>query len=169
MDLLNVILNLIYGFIFVPFAVCNLIYTGIKPFSKNTTLTRTITFAENIFQKFGLAYFIVLIINTLITSLIISDYSIFFGNLLMAYWLQPIIWISCSQLLQIPLIKKYSLFRILISIFILISIEYYIVLGSTIVRDYPNIAWDKLFKPGFIYAILFTKSFLFVFSVTHLY
>ena len=161
-DLFSIINSSIYGYIFVPFAVCNLVYVLSNMFVKNQTLNKSISYAEKIFYTSGIVYIIVFVLNTLVIILNYNEYDIF-GKYALSYWPQASIWILASQLLRFDFIKKFSLFRILISIFILISIEYYIILGATIARDYPAVEWSKIFKPGFVYAILFAKSFLFGF------
>lgn len=161
-DLFGIINSSIYGYILVPFAVCNLVYVLSNIFVKNPTFKKTISFAEKIFYTSGVIYTIVFILNTIVIILNYNEYDIF-GKYALSYWPQVSIWIIASQLFRFDFIKKYSLFRILISIFILISFEYYTILGTTIARDYPDVEWGKLFKPGFVYAILFTKSLLFGF------
>lgn len=162
MDYLPVIISFIYGYIFVPFAICNLLYVVVKQFNKSKTLQATADFGEQIFYTAGVVYFIVFLINTLRIYLYYNGSGLF-EKYTESYWTQASIWIICSQLLRYDFIRKYSIFRILISVFVLISIHYYAILASTISRDYPYVEWVKLFKPSFIYAILFTKSFVFGF------
>lgn len=160
MDLLAIIVNTIYGFIFAPFAVCNLFYGAIQYFKRNQTLDSAIALADKILYTAGLVYFIIFLLNTLLILQIHNAYDIF-GKYASSYWLQTSIWFLCSQAIRIPFIKRIGLFRILFSVILLISIQYYTSLGTNIARDYPDIEWTKLLKPTFIYFILFAKSFLF--------
>lgn len=168
-ELFVVVINGIYGYLFVPFAVCNLAYVVFKTFNKTQALKDTIVLADKIFYYAGIAYLVLFILNTLLITIIYVDYDIY-GKYAIAYWVQPLAWFICSQLIGFYFIKKYSLFRIVISIFLLISFEYYTILLSTIMRDYPDVDWIKLLKPTFIYVLLFVKSlaygfFCFAFAI----
>ena len=145
-----------------PFAVCNLAYVVVKILNKTQALKETIALADKIFYYAGIVYLVFFILNTLLITFIYTGYDIY-GKYAIAYWVQPLAWIICSQLIGFEVIKKYSFFRVLLSLFILFSFEYYTILATTIARDFPDVNWCGLLKPTFIYVILFVKSLVYGF------
>jgi len=81
-----------------------------------------------------------------------------FGKYWFGYWVQPLLWVSLTQLLRIKTIRKNVLLRILFSFLLIFSIEKYVIMMVAFHRDYLPSSWTmyndlsisiKLFSDAF--------------------
>lgn len=89
-----------------------------------------------------------------------------FGKYWFGYWVQPLLWISITQLLRIKAIKKNIILRILFSILLIHSIERIIIIITSFHRDYLPSSWtmysDFQLYPSNIMLSLLLKIILFL-------
>ena len=68
-------------------------------------------------------------------------YDRLFGEYAYAVWLQPIFWFSLTQLLRIDIIKKYLIFRVLLSVLFVLTFEMVTILVTSWHSDYLPSSW----------------------------
>jgi len=163
-ELFFLLIDLIYDFIMVPFAVWNILYLIVKLFHKKNWIVEVDEYAIIFIKTFGLIYFLCLLLGSLMiyfdpnsTS---ENLEYVVGRRWVAHWLNSLIWVSCSQLFRFKFIRDNSLLRLLISIVFLVSLLQYTIIVTTIARGYPNIDYSIL--PDFVhYLYLIFKGLVF--------
>lgn len=92
-----------------------------------------------------------------------------FGKYWFGYWVQPILWVSLTQLLRIRTIRKNVLLRILFSFLLIFSIEKYVIMMVTFHRDYLPSSWtmysDLDIYPSNFFLMLLAKIIMFLLFV----
>jgi len=98
-----------------------------------------------------------------------------FGKYWFGFWLQPIIWILLTQLLRINFLRKNLLFRIIISLSFVLTLERITIILTSLHRDYLPSSWTMYsgnwnfgLGPFDVFLGLFFKIFLFV-LITSMY
>lgn len=149
----------------VPFAVWNNLYLVVKIFHNNNNwVVEVKDIAIKIILYSGLVYLALFLLDSLMIYFNLEstteNLEFVFGRNWVAHWLNPLIWVSCSQLFRFKFIRDNSLLRLLISIVFLVSLLQYTIIVTTIARDYPNIDYSIL--PGFVhYLYLIFKGLVF--------
>ncbi|TGV00218.1 hypothetical protein EM932_20575 [Flavivirga rizhaonensis] len=94
------------------------------------------------------------------------------GKYAYAIWIQPIFWFLLTQAYRIKFIKKYLINRIIISFLFVVTFERFVILITTIHRDYLPSSWtlnnEYVIDTGFLITRLLGKI-LVVFAVLCLY
>lgn len=64
-----------------------------------------------------------------------------FGKYAYGVWLQPIFWFSLTQLLRLDVIKKYLIFRVILSVCFVLTFEMLILLVTSLNSPYRSSSW----------------------------
>lgn len=116
-------------------------------FDKNACKTFAflgILFAVVWFLAVALDYAVIMTENekTLFLARLTGEYS--FG-----IWLQPLFWLITTQLIRFNIIKKFLFFRILIVIPFVLTFERFVIIVTSIHRDYLPSSWTMYQDLGF--------------------
>lgn len=65
-----------------------------------------------------------------------------FGHYWLGFWLPPLLYIFLPQLLRLEKIRNSKIIRLILSIFFIISIERYVILMTSLHRDYLPSSWN---------------------------
>jgi hypothetical protein len=96
----------------------------------------------------GLAYGIVWIIAVLLTYFNVmneEEKTQFIRRLTgpysFGYWFQPLFWVMLTQLLRIRFIRRFLIFRLLICISFILTFERFVIIVTSLHRDYLPSSW----------------------------
>lgn len=160
---------------FTAFGLYSLLFLIVSIFTKNAALYKVDNEAAKFISFTGLVYFAVWIIGLFVfyfESNIEAQNSILnrmFGRYWFGIWAQPILWLLVTQLLRIKKVYKNIFLRILFSFLLIISIERYIIIITSLHRDYLPSSWTMysdldIYPSNFILA-LFCKILVFLLFV----
>lgn len=161
--------------LFIAFGIYSLLYVIIKTFNKNQTLIAFDFNARKFIILNGLIYFVAWTSRTIYFYFQNSGENqnnleeLMFGQYSLQFWFQPIFWLILSQLYRIKLLSENTIFRILSSLGLLISIDKLIIFLSAFHRDYLPSSWSisndlGIYPSNFILEIL-TKLLIFIVCV----
>lgn len=135
--------NIIYVDFFIGFGLYSILYLIISQFIKNKTKINFLDkIAINLVVFAGIIYFLGWIIGLYFTFQEISEeekqsiLNRMFGRYWFGFWLQPILWISATQILRIEKIRNSKLLRLIFSFIFILSIERFTIILVSIHRDY---------------------------------
>lgn len=82
-----------------------------------------------------------------------------FGKYWFGIWIQPLLWFVLSQIFRIKLFSKNIVIRIIVSFFLIISIERLVIIISSFHRDYLPSSWTMyrqldIYPSNFILSII---------------
>lgn len=82
-----------------------------------------------------------------------------FGKYWFGIWIQPLLWFVLSQIFRIKLFSKNIVIRIIVSFFLMISIERLVIIISSFHRDYLPSSWTMyrqldIYPSNFILSII---------------
>ena len=160
---------------FTAFGLYSLLSLFISIFTKSVILAKIDKEATNFISFVGVVYFIVWIIGMFVfySESNPEDRSNMlnrmFGKYWFGVWAQPILWFLVTQLLRKESVYKNIFFRILFSIMLIISIERFIIITTSLHRDYLPSSWTMyndldIYPPNFFLA-LFCKIIMFLLFV----
>ncbi|SHF73861.1 hypothetical protein SAMN05444377_11753 [Flavobacterium fontis] len=139
---LDLVLQIIRVDLFIAFGLYTIVYLIISSFIKNEIIN-VIDETSNKIISFAGIVFLLIWISLLFKSYFESSefeksgmIQRMFGKYWFGYWLQPILWISLSQLLRLKKVRKQKILRIIFSIFFMVSIEQCIIILTSFERDY---------------------------------
>jgi len=139
---LNLLLEIIRIDFFIAFGIFSLIYLIISVFIKKTILENIDNHAISFISFLGIIFLIIWITSIIISytenSIDEKNYMLnrMFGKYWFGYWAQPLLWILATQLYRFKKISENILFRIVSSFILIISIEQYIILITSLHSDY---------------------------------
>ncbi|HEY5749657.1 MAG TPA: hypothetical protein VIU12_26495 [Chryseolinea sp.] len=121
--------------IFIGYGVYSLL---VFPLFKRTKLISKLDDAANkLIAGSGLLYLIsFLIMINLAPPPQISDARYWWG-----LWIQPIIWLSATQLVRFDRVKRSIIARIVISLLLIVSFERFVIIVTSFHRDYVPSGW----------------------------
>lgn len=64
------------------------------------------------------------------------------------YWFQPLFWVMLTQLLRIRFVRRFLIFRLLICISFILTFERFVIIVTSLHRDYLPSSWS-LYNYGF--------------------
>jgi hypothetical protein len=64
------------------------------------------------------------------------------GPYSIGYWFQPLFWVVLTQLLRIRFIRKFLIFRLLICISFILTFERFVIIVTSLHRDYLPSSWS---------------------------
>lgn len=158
--------------LFTSFGLYSLLYLILSIFIKNSRFHQFDEKAKKLITYIG-----VLFISSWILSVFLYYFESnkvervelinrMFGKYWFGIWIQPIFWFSLSQIFRFKYLSKNVFIRFFASIFLIISIEKFIILTTSLHRDYLPSSWtmyreSEIFPSNFILSILM-KIFFFV-------
>ncbi len=149
---------------FVGFGAYTILYIILINFLKKPRLQTLDNSACKLIHRMGLIYLIAFILQVLLIFQYPEEneilYSRMTGNYWFAYWLRPAAWITITQLFRIKKIRHSKWIRLLLAIPFTISFEKYVILVTSLHRDYlPNA------EPLFLNWLLSIPGSLFMFLI----
>lgn len=157
---------------FISFGLFTILYLFFSIFIKNSTIKKIDEESSQFISFIGIIYLIVWITGLFIQLNILNEedktslLNRMFGKYWFGYWIQPLLWISITQLLRIKAIRKNIILRILFSILLILSIERIIIIITSFHRDYLPSSWtmysDFQLYPSNIMLSLLLKIILFL-------
>lgn len=161
--------------IFTAFGIYTLIYLILKALNKNQKLISFDFSARKFIILNGLVYFTAWITRTIYFYFQNSGENqkeldeLMFGQYSLQFWFQPIFWLILSQLYRVKLLSENTIFRILSSLSLLISLDKLIIFLSVFHRDYLPSSWSissglGIYPSNFFLEILI-KILIFIFCV----
>lgn len=157
---------------FISFGLFTILYLFFSIFIKNSTIKKIDEESSQFISFIGIIYLIVWITGIFIQLNILNEedktslLNRMFGKYWFGYWVQPLLWISITQLLRIKAIRKNIILRILFSILLILSIERIIIIITSFHRDYLPSSWtmysDFQLYPSNIMLSLLLKIILFL-------
>lgn len=151
-----------------------MLYFLIRPFIKNSTFINEFDkSAIDIVIYGGIIWGVLWLIGILVFYQQLQDttekayyLNRWFGKNSYGIWLQPLFWITLTQLLRIRLVRRFLVFRVIIALLFVLTFERTVVLITTLHRDYLPGNWSLNLSIGEIALGLVTKIMLFTFVVT---
>ncbi|UOX33301.1 hypothetical protein LXD69_14805 [Flavobacterium sediminilitoris] len=157
---------------FISFGLFTILYLFFSIFIKNSIIKKIDEESSQFISFIGIIYLIVWITGIFIQLNILNEedktslLNRMFGKYWFGYWVQPLLWISITQLLRIKAIRKNIILRILFSILLILSIERIIIIITSFHRDYLPSSWtiysDFQLYPSNIMLSLLLKIILFL-------
>ena len=138
-DFLDLIIQIIKVDIFIGFGLYSILYVLITLFKRDIRLLETVDLNSARFIVFaGIIYFLSIIIWTIISS---YDFDSGRRQFWWTPWLQPLLWILITQLFWIKKIRNIKILRVVISILLIVSFEMYVIIVTSLHRDYVPETW----------------------------
>ncbi len=172
---LDFILQLIRVDFFIAFSLYSFIYIIISTFIKNEKIDIVDETANKIIAFAGIVFLLIWISLLLKNYFESSEYDRsgmiqrMFGRYWFGYWLQPLLWISLSQLLRFKKVQKQKILRIIFSVLFIVSIEQYIILLTSFQSDYLPSSFRFPFSTTELIIGIITKIFIFLIIVVLYY
>ena len=172
---LDFILQLIRVDFFIAFSLYSFIYVIISTFIKNEKIDIIDETANKIIAFSGIVFLLIWISLLLKNYIESSEYDRsgmiqrMFGRYWFGYWLQPLLWISLSQLLRFKKVQKQKILRIIFSVLFIVSIEQYIILLTSFQSDYLPSSFRFPFSTTELIIGIITKIFIFLIIVVLYY
>lgn len=148
-EIINFITDFIRIDIFVGFGFYSILYFLLRLFLKDKTLISDFDkSAVQLIIYLGFLWLALWLIGTLVFYFGLENetekaqyYEHLTGKYAYGIWIQPIFWFLLTQLYRIKLIKKYLIFRIIISLFFVLTFERFILFIISLHRDYLPSSW----------------------------
>ncbi|MEP1486798.1 MAG: hypothetical protein ABJK28_00065 [Algibacter sp.] len=148
-EILNFITDFIRIDIFVGFGFYSIIYFLLRVFLKNKNfISEFDKSAVQLIINLGFVWLVLWLIGTLVFYLGLENeiekaeyYERLTGKYAYGIWIQPIFWFLLTQAYRIKFIKKYLVFRIFISLLFVVTFERFVILITSLHRDYLPSSW----------------------------
>lgn len=159
-------LNLLWQDFFTAFGLYTILYFTLTVFSKNQKIKTIDEEATKLISLIGILFAITWIISIVVELNVLNeeDKALMLkricGKYWFGFWIQPLLWIAITQALRYTRIRKNALIRLIMSVFLLLSIEKMIIIITSFHRDYLPSSWTMyneldIYPSNFILAILF--------------
>jgi hypothetical protein len=134
---IDFILQIIKIDFFVTFGMYSIIYLFVSFIIKNPVIDRIDSTASKMISFIGIVFLIIW------TSLLITNFATIsdaqrdaildrmFGKYWFGFWLQPLLWITLTQLLRFEKIRKLKLVRLFFSLIFIATIEQIIIISTS--------------------------------------
>jgi len=133
-DFLGLIIKVITSDIFIGYGLFTLIYLLISLIKRNILRIERLDLAANRFIGFvGVIYFLCVMTSISISMMTADDYQIRWEPLV-----QVFLWTIITQLLWIEKLRKKKLIRLIFSVFLIISFEIFVIVITSLHRDYSS-------------------------------
>jgi len=160
---------------FTAYGLTTLLYFIISIFIKKTFLEKVDNQSNSFIVFIGILYLIVFTTALLVELNILDQESKtyllqrMFGKYWLGFWLQPILWISITQLLRFEAIRKNIFLRLLFSFFLILSIQKIVIITISFHRDYLPGSWtmshDTSIFPSNLFLGILIKVFIYLLFV----
>lgn len=159
-------LNLLWQDFFTAFGLYTILYFTLTIFTKNQKIKAIDEEATKLISLIGILFAITWIISIIVELNVLNeeDKALMLkricGKYWFGFWIQPLLWITLTQALRYTKIRKNALIRLIISVFLLLSIEKMITIITSFHRDYLPSSWTMyneldIYPSNFILAIFF--------------
>jgi molybdopterin-containing oxidoreductase family membrane subunit len=146
--------------------VYTILYFTLTIFTKNQNIKTIDEEATKLISLIGILFAITWIISIVVELNVLNeeDKALMLkricGKYWFGFWIQPLLWIAITQALRYTRIRKNALIRLIMSVFLLLSIEKMIIIITSFHRDYLPSSWTMyneldIYPSNFILAILF--------------
>ena len=148
-EIINFITDFIRIDIFVGFGFYSIIYFLLKWFLKDKTFISDFDkSAVQLIIHLGFLWLTLWLIGAFLFYFGLeneNEKAEYYGHLTGKYsygiWIQPIFWFLLTQLYRIKFIKKYLFFRIVISLLFVVTYERFVIIMTSLHRDYLPSSW----------------------------
>ena len=168
-------LKLIQIDFFTAFGLYSFLYFLLSIFIKNPLLKKVDEKANAFISFVGIVYLLLWVVGIVIevNSLNPEDktqlLNRMFGKYWLGFWVQPLLWVLLTQLLRFQIFQKNIFIRLLVSIFLILSIERMVIIITIFHRDYLPSSWtmysDLDIYPSNYFLALLLKIILFLLFV----
>ena len=148
-ETLSLILDFIRIDIFVGFGYYSILYFLLKAFLKNKEKLQE--FDKSVVQliiRLGFVWITLWLIELLVFYIELENatekaqyLNRLFGKYAFAIWIQPIFWFLLTQAYRLKFFYKYLINRIIISVLFIITFERFVILITSLHRDYLPSSW----------------------------
>lgn len=148
-DIISFITDFIRIDLFVGFGFYSILYFLLKTFMKDQTfLPKFDNRAVQLIIHLGFVWFALWLLGIWIYYLELQNgiekddyYNRLTGKYAFAIWAQPIFWFLLTQAYRIKFINKYLIFRVIISLLFVVTFERFVILVTSLHRDYLPSSW----------------------------
>ena len=131
-EFLGLVIKVITSDMFIGYGLFTLIYLFISSFLENNRLIERLDLAANRFIGFvGIIYFLCVVTSVIMSVMTVDDYQIRLEPLV-----QVFLWTVITQLLWVEKVRKERLIRLIFSILLIISFELFVIVFTSLHRDY---------------------------------
>lgn len=169
---LNFWLRVIQVDFYIPFGIFSILFVITSFFvKKDSFVHKTDGYACKLISFMGILFFLIFTLTILMVFFGVNEEqkqsltNRMFGNYWFGFWLQPFLYVFLPQLLRFEKIRKSRIIRLVLSIFFIVSIERYVILVTSLHRDYLPSSWsmsislwESIF--GVIVKLIFFLSFI---------
>lgn len=160
---------------FIAFGLYSILFLLVSIFAKNAFLYKIDEESKKLISFLGIVYLVVWFIGIFVFYLesnTVEKNSMLnrmFGKYWFGFWLQPLLWFTITQFLRIKRVSKNVFLRIIFSVFLIISIERYVIIITSLHRDYLPSSWtmfnDLGIYPTDFFLALLVKMIMFLLFV----
>lgn len=151
---------------FTAFGLYTILYAIVTIFTKNQKIKTIDEEAAKFISLIGIIFSIIWILCIVVELNILNEEAKaamirrMFGKYWIGFWTQPLLWIAITQALRYSRIRKNILIRLIISVFLILTIEKMVIIITSFHRDYLPSSWtmyneSDIYPSNFIIAILF--------------
>lgn len=169
------ILQILIVDFFIAFGLYSILFLLVSIFAKNPFLYKIDEESKKLISFLGIIYLVVWFIGVFVfylesnTDEKSSMLDRMFGIYWFGFWLQPLLWFSITQFLRIKRLSNNVFLRIIFSVFLIISIERYVIVITSLHRDYLPSSWtmfnDLDIYPSDFFLALLVKMIMFLLFV----
>lgn len=169
------ILQILIVDFFIAFGLYSILFLLVSIFAKNAFLYKIDEESKKLISFLGIVYLVVWFIGIFVFYLesnTVEKNSMLnrmFGKYWFGFWLQPLLWFTITQFLRIKRVSKNVFLRIIFSVFLIISIERYVIIITSLDRDYLPSSWtmfnDLGIYPTDFFLALLVKMIMFLLFV----
>jgi hypothetical protein len=130
--------------LFIAFGFYSLFYVVLATFIKNPVLAVIDKTATKLIAFIGIVFLLcwltLVIANFIEISSPERDYILdrMFGRYWFGFWMQPMVWITMTQLLRMEKVRKFKALRLLFSFFFILTIEQFTLFTISFHRDFDS-------------------------------
>ncbi len=133
-EFLGLVVKVITSDMFMGYGLFTLIYLFVSLFMENNRLIEKLDLAVNRFIGFvGIIYFLCVMASIIMSMATVDDYQIRWEPLV-----QVFLWTVITQLLWLEKIRKKRLIRLISAILLIISFELFVIVITSLHRDYSS-------------------------------
>jgi hypothetical protein len=133
-EFLGLVIKVITSDMFIGYGLFTVIYLFISLFMENNRLIEKLDLAVNRFIVFvGIIYFLCVMTSIIMSMATVDDYQIRWEPLV-----QVFLWTVITQLLWVEKIRKKKLIRLIFAILLIISFELFVIVITSLHRDYSS-------------------------------
>jgi 2-polyprenyl-3-methyl-5-hydroxy-6-metoxy-1,4-benzoquinol methylase len=160
-DFFDLVLQIIRVDFFIAFGLYSILYAIVTLFYRNPAIDAFDRSASQLIRWIAWLFLLAVIIYSiaLYSSGTLQEKQMLLlrisGPYAFAYWTRPLSWIVFTQLLRIQKVRRNKLIRLFLSICMIVSFEQYVIIVTSLHRDYLPGGWSMSFTPTeFISGIL---------------